>query len=234
MAARRDRDHGPKTAAGPSRRRPRPGPAQVQRAAARGPRVALTGDPAGTVLAESRPRIEEDPHPGVTVYRQDAAQRYGRVRVTRHAQRLTAFDDLRCGDPAAAPDQAVRLVVAAPHEGWFGRGHGVHACPADQRGKYRVRMPARHAHPDEVAPRTDHDSPLAVGQQRILGQHVERKLRRGAAARHEPGRAVILAGTHATSSRLAQAGRHLPGRARRSQPASLPDELPPAVSSHGR
>jgi hypothetical protein len=44
--------------------------------------------------AESSPRIEEDPYPGVTVYGQDAAQRYGRVRVARHAQRLTAFDDL--------------------------------------------------------------------------------------------------------------------------------------------
>jgi len=44
--------------------------------------------------SESRPRIEEHPHPGVTIYREDAAQRYGRVRVARHAQRLTAFDDL--------------------------------------------------------------------------------------------------------------------------------------------
>jgi len=44
--------------------------------------------------AESRPRIEEYPHPGVTVYRQDAAQRHGRVRVAWHAQRLAAFDDL--------------------------------------------------------------------------------------------------------------------------------------------
>jgi len=30
----------------------------------------------GTMLAESGPRIEEDPDPGVTVYRQDAAQRH--------------------------------------------------------------------------------------------------------------------------------------------------------------
>ena len=64
--------------------------------------------------------------------RHDPAQQHDAVRVGRAGQRLPALGD-GVADPPAVPDQAARLVVAAPDMPRVGRGHGVAALAADQR-----------------------------------------------------------------------------------------------------
>ena len=79
----------------PDRRMPIPAPDQRRYS---GPQRAVHTSSDGRSGSDDAdrtpPRIEEHPHPGVAVDRQDAAQRYGRVRVARDAQGLTALDDL--------------------------------------------------------------------------------------------------------------------------------------------
>jgi hypothetical protein len=88
---------------------------------------------------------------------------------------LAALQHLGVGHPAAVPDQRVLLVVATPHERVVNRGDGIHAA-ADQRGEHRAGIPGRRAHPGEVAARADQDAAFAVGEQRVLAQHLQREL----------------------------------------------------------
>ena len=105
----------------------------------------------------------------------DPAQQDGVGGVAGEGQRFAAFDDSGVGDPAAAPDHRPFFVVAAPDVATR-RGDRVLAGPADQGGEHRVAVPARRAHPDDFAPRSDDGSAFPVGQQGVLPQHFRREV----------------------------------------------------------
>ena len=109
-------------------------------------------------------------------------------------ERLAAFDDRVTRRPAAAPDQAARLVVAAPHVPLGGR-HRVGAAAADQRREQRLGVPVREAHPDQVAARADDRAALTVAKQRVLAQRVRRVQPRRAAHRRRAATATAAAAT---------------------------------------
>ena len=131
--------------------------------------VVALGELVQRVLAEVPPRVEHDVDPRGPLPRDHTAQDHRPVGTRGQRERLAALDRRIVSDPAAAPDQAARLVVATPHAP-VPRGHGVGARAADQGGEHRAGVPAREAHPDEVAARADEDSALTVGQQRVLAQ----------------------------------------------------------------
>ena len=90
----------------------------------------------------------------------------GKARASRHS--VTASVD----DPAAAPDQAVRFVVAAPHEPVVGRADAVAAVSAEQAGEHCVVVPGGRAQERDVAAGSYQGAAFAVGDQRVLAQHV--------------------------------------------------------------
>ncbi len=154
--------------------RPRPPgtrPAEPQAAAAAGPDAALTRQVVRWLPAEARSQVERDPQPGRPVDGLDPAQQHASVRVGRQGQCLAAFGDA-ARDPAAAPDQASGLVIAAPDVARVRWRHRVAAAPAKQRGEDRRAVPVRHAEPDDRTVRIDQRAPLAVGNEGVLAQHV--------------------------------------------------------------
>lgn len=128
----------------------------------------------GPVGAEARGRGRADGEAGFPGDRVDAAQQDRPVRVRGEGEGLAALHDAVLGDPAAAPDEAAVLVVAAPHVPAHGAERVV-AGPADERAEDGVGVPARHAHPGDVPVRADEGAPFLVGDQRVLA----RRLRRG-------------------------------------------------------
>src|SRR6185437_16281307 len=110
-----------------------PAPAEPQGARLRGPPAVLVlRQPPSPIRAETGGRLENDPHLRVAALGHDAAQQHGLVRVAREGQCLAALDDAVLGDPTAAPDQRVVLVVATPDESLL-RSDRVRALAADQR-----------------------------------------------------------------------------------------------------
>jgi len=161
------------TAAGSGLGRGGPDPAHVRVPDLGGPdAVVVEREALGRVRAVLRAQVEHHVDLRPAPHREDPAQDDGPIGTARQRQRLATFDRAVVGDPPAAPDQA-RLVVAAPDVASLG-GHPVHPLASDQGGQAGVRIPARKAHPGVVAARTDEDSPLAVGQQRVLAQYVRR------------------------------------------------------------
>ena len=88
-------------------------------------------------------------------------------------ERVAAFDDRVAGRPAAAPDQAARLVVAAPHVTLGGRDR-VGAAAADQRREQRRRSPS-------------------AGSTSRRGRHADRRSRRARRRRAARTRAACAA-----------------------------------------
>lgn len=100
----------------------------------------------------------------------------GKARHSRHSTTPSSVTQ------RAAPDQGARLVVAAPHEAAARRDRVVPGA-ADEGGEDRVRVPARCAHPGDVAAGTDECAPLAVGDQGVLPQRL--RLRGAVGRAHE-------------------------------------------------
>lgn len=111
------------------------------------PGVAVAGELRQWVGAVPGAWIQLHPYPGVTVDGDDAPEQHRRLIVAGKGQCFPVLDDARGGDPPAAPDQAVVLVVTASYEG-LGGGYRV---AADQRGEHRVGIPAR-THIQEMLP----------------------------------------------------------------------------------
>ena len=122
--------------------------------------------------AEPRPRLQHHPHSGVSPHRAHLPEQHDVVRSAGKRQRLAALDHGATGHPPAPPDQAARLVVAAPHVPGVRRGNRVCPAAADQRGEHRVRIPPRRAHPDQIPVRADQPAPLTVRHQRVLPQYL--------------------------------------------------------------
>ena len=102
----------------PAASRPAPGgrssgPADPQRSGPRRP-PAVQGGVLHRFLAEVGAQVENDPDPGGALRRLHPAQDDGPVRVAREGERVPALHDAGGGDPAVAPDERARLVVAAP------------------------------------------------------------------------------------------------------------------------
>ena len=151
----------------------RPSPVQRTRPAA--PDPVVTAEPARAVAAESGARLQQHPHASRPAAAHDAAQQHHLVGVAGKGQGLAAFHGAIVRDPAAVPDQGVRLVEAAPHVPHVGRGDGVHPAAADETGEDGVGIPARRAHPGDLALRADQRAALTVGEQRVLAQHPRRE-----------------------------------------------------------
>ena len=155
-------------------------PPHPERAAAGRPYPTGLLELAHPVPPEAGPQVQDHPDPRGAAEGDDPAQHHRGVRVARVGQCLTALGETAAGDPAAAPDQRAALVVPAPHEARFLRGHGVDAGPADQAGEDTIRIPPGRAQPGEVAARPDQRAPFPVRHQRILTQHVRGELVRRA------------------------------------------------------
>ncbi len=80
----------------------------------------------------------------------DAPQHYDTVRVRRHGERLPAFRSRRA-NPAAPPDEAPALVLAAPDVPGIRWRDCVGAATAEQAAENR-RASHRGAHSHEIAP----------------------------------------------------------------------------------
>ncbi|GAA3481977.1 hypothetical protein GCM10018966_065090 [Streptomyces yanii] len=154
----------------------------------REPVLLVAAQLAQRVDAEAGRRAQVDIEAGVTVDGQDPAQHDGAVLIARVGERFSAFDDAARGDPAAAPDEAARLVVSAPDER-VGGGDGVPAVAADQGSEDGVTVPGGCAHPYDVAARSDQGAAPAVSEQGVVAQGM-----RG-------GRAISRCGQRAISHR---------------------------------
>jgi hypothetical protein len=131
------------------------------------------------MTAEADPRFQQHADPGSAATGDDPAQHHHPADVAGEGRRFPALDHAVAGDPPAAPDQAARLVVAAPHVPHLGRGDGVDSPAADHGGEHGVGVPAGRAHPGDVALRADHRTAFPVRQQRVLAQHPRREGRGG-------------------------------------------------------
>lgn len=148
------------------------GQAYVQSAGAARPGASLVAvELVQGVCAEAGRRAQVDVHPGVPVDGLDPAQKDGAVPVARVDEGLAAFDDPSRGDPAAAPDEAARFVVAAPDER-LGGSDGVPAGAADEGGEHGVVVPCGGAHPDDVAAWSEERAAPAVREQGVVPQGV--------------------------------------------------------------
>src|SRR6185312_16613455 len=146
------------------------GPAQVKVAGPSGPDTMIVlAQRAQAVIAKAGPRIQHHLDLRRVVTRHDLAEHYRAIYRAGEGERLAAFGNAILGDPAAPPDQAPLLVVAAPDE-LTHRRDGVHASAADERGEHRAGVPARCAHPDHVAARADERAALTIGDQRVIPQ----------------------------------------------------------------
>ncbi len=105
------------------------------------PALRRDGHRAGAELGAARPaRPRRAPRRALASMRRSSTTRSGspgKARASRHS--VTASVD----DPAAAPDEAVRFVVAAPHEPVVGGADAVAAVSAEQAGEHGVVVPAR-------------------------------------------------------------------------------------------
>ena len=149
------------------------GPPPSMRPGAPGPySVVVLLEVVTAVAPEPRLRIQQHPDPGPPSGRGDAAQQHHAVGVAGERQGFPAFDRAVGGDPPAAPDEAARFVVAAPHMPLVGGGDRVHAATPDQGREHRVAVPAGRAHPGDVTVRADQRASFPVGEQRVLAQHL--------------------------------------------------------------
>ncbi|PQM49465.1 hypothetical protein C1Y40_00315 [Mycobacterium talmoniae] len=155
----------------------------TQRPAASGPHPVVAAEVAAGVVPEPGAGFQHDGDLGGAPHGDDAAQHHDPAGVGRKRQGFPAFDLAVVGDPVTVPDQAARLVVAAPHVPPLFGGDGVAAPAADQRGEHRVGIPARRAQPRHFPVRTDQRAAFTVGQQRVLAQHLRRECRKKVDAR---------------------------------------------------
>ena len=154
-------------------RRVRPArPAHPQRAAAGRPQpagllqLAHPGPPeAGRRSRTTRTRAG----PSRATTRRNTTVVCGSARV---GQRLAALGEAAAGNPAAAPDQRAALVVPAPDEARFFRGHGVDAGAADQGWRTRRRNPTGGRIARRSRRGADQRAPFPVRHQRVLAQDV--------------------------------------------------------------
>ena len=165
-------------AAGPVRLRSRAGatePREADLAAAARPRPALgASEVARRLVAEAAAWVQHDIESRRSPVRDDPAQNDRTIRARGQGERLTGLDDrVLLGHPAAPPDEASGLVVAAPDVS-ADRRDGVFASGADQRREDCVVVPPGKAHPREVTARADEDAALAVCEQRVLAQDMWR------------------------------------------------------------
>ena len=156
---------------------------------------------AQALAAELRPGIEPDPDPRAVMPGDDTTEQDRAVRVAGERQRFTALDKTLAGDPSAAPDQRAFLVVTPPYETGL-RGNGIQPFAAHEAGEYRIALPARCAHPHDLAPGADDGSALPISEQRIVtkgmrGHRLKVSLRAAAHAARLPAsvRASRLPGT---------------------------------------
>ena len=124
---------------------------------------------AQALAAELRPGIEPDPDPRAAMPGDDATEQDRAVRVAGERQRFTALDKTLAGDPSAAPGQRAFLVVTPPYE-TGPRGNGIQPFAAHEAGEYRIALPARCAHPHDLAPGADDGPALPISEQRIVTQ----------------------------------------------------------------
>jgi hypothetical protein len=124
---------------------------------------------AQALAAELRPGIEPDPDPRAAMPGDDATEQDRAVRVAGERQRFTALDKTLAGDPSAAPDQRAFLVVTPPYETGL-RGNGIQPFAAHEASEYRIALPARCAHPHDLAPGADDGPALPISEQRIVTQ----------------------------------------------------------------
>ena len=102
----------------------------------------------------------------------DATEQHDPFWLAWEREGLAALGHGVGGHPAAAPDEAVRFVVAAPHEPVVGRADAVAAVSADQAGEHCVVVPGGRAQERDVASGSYQGAAFAVGDQRVLAQHV--------------------------------------------------------------
>lgn len=155
----------------------------------------------GRRTAVATPRTEGDSDARTALQDGDAAQNQRAVAARRKRERLSALHNrIAVGRPAAVPDEATGLVVSAPHVAFDGR-YGVHSRAADQRREHSIVVPARKAHPREVALRADDRAALAVCEQRVFAQDVRGVLHHPS-RRSKPAATVpVAAASNPVSSR---------------------------------
>ncbi len=144
------------------------------------------GQPTGASLPDTVGTASEAHHPAPEtraavqlhvdvcrpLHRLDATQQHHPVRVPGEGQRLAALDHRARGDPAASPDQAAVLVVAAPDVVAVHRGDGVAARATEQGGEDGVVVPMRGAQEGDVTVWADECATLPVGEERVLTQRL--------------------------------------------------------------
>ena len=150
-------------------------PREADLAAAARPRPALgASEVARRLVAEAAAWVQHDIESRRSLARDDPAQNDRTIRARGQGERLAGLDDrVLLGHPAAPPDEASGLVVAAPDVS-ADRRDGVFATGADQRREDCVVVPPGKAHPREVTARADEDAALAVCEQRVLAQDMWR------------------------------------------------------------
>jgi len=151
-----------------------PGETPVQTPAVPAPHPSVLVQRTGSVPAEAGAGFEHHPHPGGTVHGDNTAQQHHPVGVAGKREGFAALDDPVVGNPAGTPDEAAVFVVAAPHVAHILGGDGKGAAAADQRGEHSIGIPVGGAHPGDVPLRSDQGAAFAVGEQRVLAQHVRR------------------------------------------------------------